>query len=289
VKQQLSTSCAAPVSDSGNLATRVGRRSMGLYTRMPALLCLLLLTACATVSSESDGVAGPTLSPSWKRLKNAACNAVFDLQTIVPLVGYGIFQIGDFDEDVARSASEKTPIFGSRKNARLASNIGRAFLGGEAFVTSFIPREGESESLEWTLGSGVVALVSVASKTEALKTTIGRTRPDGRDDKSFPSGHTSVAASLATLSNRNLDHLRGCPILKRSAQSLNVLMAAGVGWGRVEGGRHFPSDVLFGYALGHSVSAFIHDAFLGNRAEDSFRLSIIPLKNGGMVGLSLRW
>ena len=36
---------------------------------------------------------------------------------------------------------------------------------------------------------------------------------------------------------------------------------------RVGGRKHFPSDVLFGAALGHFLTAFIHDAFL-NLAED---------------------
>ena len=40
------------------------------------------------------------------------------------------------------------------------------------------------------------------------------------------------------------------------------LIAAGTAWARVEGGVHYPSDVLFGAALGNFVAVFVHDAFL---------------------------
>ena len=32
------------------------------------------------------------------------------------------------------------------------------------------------------------------------------------------------------------------------------------GWGRVEAGAHYPSDVLVGFALGHFIGVFVNDA-----------------------------
>ena len=40
------------------------------------------------------------------------------------------------------------------------------------------------------------------------------------------------------------------------------MIAAGTAWARVEGCKHYPSDVLFGAALGNFVAIFVHDAFL---------------------------
>ncbi len=66
----------------------------------------------------------------------------------------------------------------------------------------------------------------------------------------------------------------------------NILLATGVGWARVEAGKHFPSDVLAGAALGHFLSVFFHDAFMGLPEKDRLGLYILPSKHGGMIGLS---
>jgi len=48
-----------------------------------------------------------------------------------------------------------------------------------------------------------------------------------------------------------------------SLQLGNLLLATGVGVARVEAGAHYPADVLAGAAIGHFLSAFIYDAFIG--------------------------
>lgn len=40
-----------------------------------------------------------------------------------------------------------------------------------------------------------------------------------------------------------------------------------------EGGKHYPSDVLFGAALGNFVAIFVHDAFLPAESNTQFRAS----------------
>ena len=54
-------------------------------------------------------------------------------------------------------------------------------------------------------------------------------------------------------------------------------------WARVEGDRHYPSDVLAGAALGHFLSAFIHDAFLGLPEDKKFDFAVFAYKNGAMA------
>ncbi len=66
----------------------------------------------------------------------------------------------------------------------------------------------------------------------------------------------------------------------------NFCLATGVAWARVEGERHYPSDVLAGAALGHFISAFIHDAFIGLPEDDDVDLAILPHTEGGMVTVS---
>ena len=63
---------------------------------------------------------------------------------------------------------------------------------------------------EWMTNKARGTLVDVAAVsatvaiTRSLKTAVGRTRPNGQDDESFPSGHTSSSAVHTRLASRNL-------------------------------------------------------------------------------------
>ncbi len=64
-------------------------------------------------------------------------------------------------------------------------------------------------------------------------------------------------------------------------------LAVGTSWARVEANAHFPSDVLAGYALGHFISSFIHDAFLGLDQNDDFMITALTTKDA--FSLAFRW
>ena len=55
-------------------------------------------------------------------------------------------------------------------------------------------------------------------------------------------------------------------------------IAAGTAWARVEAQRHYIDDVLVGYAIGHFVAAFVHDAFIEQRWKE---LQSVPADGGG--------
>ena len=89
----------------------------------------------------------------------------------------------------------------------------------------------------------------------------------------------------ATLASRNLNSL---PLSDRGTTSLRIGLAsltAGTAWARVEAGKHFPSDVLAGMALGHLIGAFINDAFLGLDRPDDPGIIVEPWSRDVMVGL----
>ena len=134
-------------------------------------------------------------------------------------------------------------------------------------------------TLEWG------AEVATAGATELMKNTTDRARPNG-GGKSLPSGHASAAFSSSSLANRNLKSIRMSENLRIPLQAGNILLATGVGWARVEAGKHFPSDVLAGAALGHFLSVFVHDAFMGLPDDNGLSFYILPSKHGGMIGLS---
>ena len=106
---------------------------------------------------------------------------------------------------------------------------------------------------------------------------------EGTVHDTFPSGHTSGAFASVTLSNHNLNSIRMPENLRLPIQTTNVIVGAATGVARIEGKRHYPSDVLAGAALGHFLSAFFHDVFLGHPEDPGWGISLSPAR-GGAVG-----
>jgi membrane-associated phospholipid phosphatase len=77
--------------------------------------------------------------------------------------------------------------------------------------------------------------------------------------------------------------------LKSPLKIGNYLLASGVGWARVEGRRHYPSDVLAGAALGHFLTAFIHDAFMNLPEAGNADIVVFPVKRGAGMALAFRF
>jgi membrane-associated phospholipid phosphatase len=80
--------------------------------------------------------------------------------------------------------------------------------------------------------------------TELIKVTVRRERPNGQDNKSFPSGHTSNAFALAAVAQRHYGWKIGVPA---------YLLAGVMGASRINQDKHWFSDVVGGAALGYIV------------------------------------
>ncbi len=123
-----------------------------------------------------------------------------------------------------------------------ASSIGRDALVAAAL--GFPAVQGDWKG-DLEAGGSMIAAFGV---TEGLKAAFPERRPDGSDDKSFPSGHASISfAAAATLQNR-YGWKVGLP-----AQ----LVAAFVGVGRVEARKHHWYDVAAGAAIGEASGFLI--------------------------------
>lgn len=110
--------------------------------------------------------------------------------------------------------------------------------------------------------------------TYALKATVSKTRPNGSDDESFPSGHTSVAFQGAAFIHRRYG-------FKYAAAA--YLAASYVGWTRVDSDNHYTSDVLAGAAIG------IASSFIFTRPYHGF--VVTPMADNGFygIGISKQW
>lgn len=251
---------------------------------------LTVLIGCGTLPNGRGWGQDATLTPGWKRLGEAAMSAALSPETWGPAVAGLLLQVDHMDERLSDWASDNTPLFGSQEDADQWGSYLRDGAGAAYFFTLFATPSGD-DIKDWSicklqgLGVGAAAWGLTAGTTDVLKGETNRTRPDGSDDRSFPSGHASTAGALTTLARRNIQSLSLSPGGETAINVGLVGIAAGTGWARVEAGEHFPSDVLVGYALGHFFSAFVHDAFMGLDRQKGFFFTVEPSKRGAVIGL----
>ncbi len=103
--------------------------------------------------------------------------------------------------------------------------------------------------------TGILYLESnliTAGFTTLLKKGVGRVRPDESNRHSFPSGHASAAMASARVLQMRFGWWVGAP----------AYAAAGyIGLSRVQGKKHYLSDVIFGWTLGYTVSSILVKAY----------------------------
>jgi membrane-associated phospholipid phosphatase len=110
--------------------------------------------------------------------------------------------------------------------------------------------------------------------TEVLKLTVHETRPNGRDDKSFPSGHTSVSFAAAQYMQMRGGWEYGVPA---------YIAATLVGYSRVRADEHYWKDVVAGAALGIASSYYFTDTGKWTK------LSVIAAPNAVYAQVSTSW
>ncbi|PLX96153.1 MAG: hypothetical protein C0619_00250 [Desulfuromonas sp.] len=254
---------------------------------------LVVLAGCGTLPDGRRWGDGVTLRPGWNRVGAAAREAVLAPQTWAPLTGAALFRLTNWDQDVSDWAIEHHPIFGSNANAR-AKSITLHDTTAAIWGITVLAAPGGKDVGPWLTSKarGVMvqgaAMLTAQGITEGLKSATNRPRPDRwtNNDNSFPSGHATSAASLATFAYHNLETLALSETEKLAAGiGLGALTAVN-GWVRIEAFKHYPSDVLTGIALGYFISEFFNNAFLGLDEYSSVRPGMEFSSDNVMVGLS---
>jgi membrane-associated phospholipid phosphatase len=142
-----------------------------------------------------------------------------------------------------------------------------------------------------------IALLAAGVANGALKTAVGRERPSFTDDphrfqpfarkdrwQSFPSGHATVAFSLAASISEEAHR----PWVTAATYGTAAL----VGWSRVYEDRHWTSDVVGGALVGIAASRWtIHrlharHASGDDEASTGTDVAITPLPGGVMVTIA---
>jgi hypothetical protein len=201
-----------------------------------------------------------------------------------------LFSIGDFDEDTLDWALRHHPLSSDRQDAVDISDNLKTLSNLNYLLTALTVPSKSFGSRVKGLAGGVVAMEINRAVTDGLKSVTDRQRPDIDKNNSFPSSHASEASIAATLAARNIDYFEISKPAKVAWQVSSYTVAGVTGWMRVEGNRHYPSDVLFGYALGHFLGAFLNDAFINPAYQENFRLGVSSTPEGdALLSVNLRW
>jgi len=258
------------------------------------LMPAVILSGCGTLPN-GRGWGQDAFHPiDTDRISRAAHDAFFNANTLAPLAAAAVFGIDDLDERTSDWAVKHTPIFGSPRDARDASDDLKEALEVEAVITAILAPSGGTFD-QWVIskarGAGVELLAAglTDNTVSLLKDETNRTRPDGTSDRSFPSAHASEAFAFATLSNRNIESSRMPQLVRPVIKTGNIVLASGVAWARIEAQRHYPSDVLASAALAHFLTAFIHDAFMNLPEDGEAEFAVFPTDGGMGAGLALRF
>jgi hypothetical protein len=110
--------------------------------------------------------------------------------------------------------------------------------------------------------------------TYALKSAIHKNRPDGSDNDSFPSGHTSMAFQGAAFLQYRYGWQYGAPA---------YALATYVGYSRVKNDHHDSRDVIAGAVIGSVASYLFTTSYYG------FNLQPTAGHNGVGLQLSKQW
>ena len=122
-------------------------------------------------------------------------------------------------------------------NAYLGAKHSLGSAAGVWLATGFMRRDGAHAASAEVLRALVLANAMVAP----LKIVVGRERPDGSNEYSFPSGHSANAFAISTVLGRRYGRKVGLPLF---------VLAGFVPVARIHERHHFFSDVVAGSVLG---------------------------------------
>lgn len=120
-----------------------------------------------------------------------------------------------------------------------------------------------------------VAVASNVIVTMVLKEAVGRTRPNEADDKSFPSGHTSNAFTMATVLDAHYGRRAGIPA---------YVLASLVGISRIRRDAHWLSDVVAGAALGYLTGRTV----VRQNSKSDRKVTFTPSLSSSFQGLVIQ-
>jgi len=136
--------------------------------------------------------------------------------------------------------------------------------------------------------------------TEFVKNFTDRRRPNGRDNRSFFSGHASMTFTASAFLYRELDDYLDelpiaydnpflCAALKAAAFTGLYGWAAYVGYSRLYDNKHYFSDVLVGAVVGTLIGNWVYSSYLDDEEGFLNKLSLGMVNNLPSINFLLQF
>lgn len=256
-----------------------------IFTGRPVAILVALLAIpagrCAAApdpAHRSEGVASLS-RPAVLELDDAA---------IALFAAAGIALAGHEDQEVADHAPDARSGF-ARGLGRFGEHFGNPIYSAPVLGVAYLAgRLGHHPGLSRSALRIAGGMASAAAVSGTLKFGVGRFRPgESPDDpsrfdafsshSSFPSGHTTIAFSLAAGIDRETD-AGWVPFVVYPAAVIS-------GWSRLRDHKHWASDVVAGAVIGVWTSGRFDRLVGGPESRISLRLGALPEPSGGPIAL----
>jgi len=220
-------------------------RNQKMAGRLTILVAGVLIGASARDASAQSILSG-CANERVQSFKGLFSSTARDLTRLPSLQTAGILAVGGAGAISAHPSDLKfSDSFSSNQRLEETFEPGAIVGGfpaqmGAAFLTYGLGRAFKNDCMAAVGGELVQAQLISQILTYSIKGSVRRARPEG-GGFSFPSGHTTAAFASATVLQRHFGWRVGMP-----AYAAATYVAAS----RVQGQRHYLSDVAFGAALG---------------------------------------
>lgn len=189
--------------------------------------------------AEAAEVQAPAFRDFLRAVPYTFTRGLFARENLVPAVigSAATASFLPFDEEISDAIRGDAEDLGDAGQALGGPVAFTSLTGGLLLAVPFV-ENARYRAFVFSLTQGLVLNNTLLV---SLKAAAGRTRPNQENDRSFPSGHTANTFLLATVSSHYYGPKLGIPFY-----ALAVL----IGVSRLEKGKHYPSDVVFGATLG---------------------------------------
>lgn len=164
------------------------------------------------------------------------------------------------------------PLTSSQKTHKIAGDVLLGAMPTLALSSTFIWKDGQKGTYQFSK-----ALTATIALSYGLKLVINKERPNGENNNSFPSGHTSVAFASAAFVQKRYGWEFGIPA---------YLLAGYVGYTRIEANKHDGVDVLAGAAIGVGMSYLFTKRY---DVEKKLEISSGFIDNTPTIGLTYKF
>jgi len=148
---------------------------------------------------------------------------------------------------------------------------------GALVAASYTGENQKFRAMSCSLAKGFVMSEIIV---HSLKAATNRNRPNGENQQSFPSGHTSSMFTYATVISHYYGARAGIPA---------YAVASLVGFSRIEKNKHHLSDVIAGATLGYLIGRTVAKVTDRRATRKTRTMTVAPVIGRETTGVSVGW